>query len=603
MLHDINYYNSRIAIADHEISNNYKKINLYSVLRLVVIIAGFIIIYQSLQFKMIWLTEVTFLGIVILFAWLVSRQSIHENRRQFHVDLKRVNQNEIESIRSGGNTYSDGASFTDNDHIYTSDLDIFGSGSLFQLTNRCSTKPGNTKLASWLSAPDKREKIIAKQKAVQELAAKPEWRQYFQTILLFTNTSADDPVKKILQYLKNDPLKLNIWLKVYIQWIPFLFVGTAILSVFIPKFLILLFLIAIVNLFVIQIYESRIEKTEALITKAGKLLSKFSDAFKRIEQEHWNSDLTIELSGELSNKGNGHDFFKSLKRLSVLISRLELRSGILVGFVLNVSSVWVVRQYLAIEKWKEVNSLEMEKAFDVLSTFEVLTSLASLNANYPEWTFPEISKDEEYTLSAREIGHPLISPGSRVLNDFHLKDELKIDIITGSNMAGKSTFLRTIGINTVLALCGAPVCAKKMELTPVLVFSYMRIRDSLNENTSTFKAELNRIQLLLEKLRDNEKIYFLIDEMLRGTNSVDKYRGSKAIIEKLISEKAVGIVATHDLQIAHLENDYSQYIRNFHFDIAIKEEEMLFDYKLRKGECKTFNATILLQKLGIEIKD
>ena len=438
---------------------------------------------------------------------------------------------------------------------------------------------------------------------MQELAAKPEWRQNFQTILLFTNNSADDPVKKILLYLKNDPLKLNSWLKVYIQWIPFLFVGTAILSVFFPKFLILLFLIAIVNLFVIQIYESRIEKTEALITKAGKLLSKFSDAFKRIEQEHWNSDLTIELSGELSDKGSGDDFFKSLKRLSVLISRLELRSGILVGFVLNVSCVWVVRQYLAIEKWKEVNSLEMEKAFDVLSTFEGLISLASLSANHPEWTFPEISKDEEYTLSAREIGHPLISPGSRVLNDFHLKDELKIDIITGSNMAGKSTFLRTIGINTVLALCGAPVCAKKMELTPVLVFSYMRIRDSLNENTSTFKAELNRIQLLLEKLRDNEKIYFLIDEMLRGTNSVDKYRGSKAIIEKLISEKAVGIVATHDLQIAHLENDYSQYIRNFHFDIAIKEEEMLFDYKLRKGECKTFNATILLQKLGIEIKD
>jgi hypothetical protein len=603
MLQDINYYNSRIEVADDETSKNSKKVNLYSVLRLVVIVSGFFLIYQSLQFEMIWLTEVTFLALVILFAWLVSRQSIHENRRQFHIDLKRINQNEIDSITSGPNIYSDGTSFIDNDHIYTSDLDIFGAGSLFQLTNRCSTKQGNAKLASWLSASDNRESIVAKQKAVQELAGKPEWRQYFQTILLFTNNTADDPVKKILQHLKSDPLKLHSLLKGYIQWIPFLFIGTAILSVFFPKFLILLILIAIFNLFVIQMYESRIEKTEAVITKAGKLLSKFSDAFKRIEQEQWESDLTIELSGKLSSKESGHGFFKSLKHLSVLISRLELRSGILVGFVLNVSSVWVVRQYLAIEKWKEINSLELEKAFDVLSTFEGLTSLASLNANYPDWTFPEISKDEKYTLSASEIGHPLIDPNSRVLNDFQLKDELKIDIITGSNMAGKSTFLRTIGINTVLALCGAPVCAKEMELTPVLVFSYMRIRDSLNENTSTFKAELNRIQLLLDKLKADEKIYFLIDEMLRGTNSVDKYRGSKAIIEKLIAEKAVGIVATHDLQIAHLENEYPQYIRNFHFDIEIKEGEMHFDYKLRKGECKTFNATILLQQLGIEIKD
>lgn len=168
-------------------------------------------------------------------------------------------------------------------------------------------------------------------------------------------------------------------------------------------------------------------------------------------------------------------------------------------------------------------------------------------------------------------------------------------------MAGKSTFLRTLGINTVLALAGAPVCAEKMVLSPMLIFSYMRIRDSLNESTSTFKAELDRLQNLLEILQSDDKVYFLIDEMLRGTNSADKYLGSKAIIEKLISRNAVGIIATHDLQIAELEQKYPRYIRNFYFDIEIEGSEMKFDYKLKEGECKTFNASLLLRRLGIEV--
>ncbi|WP_036678860.1 MutS-related protein [Daejeonella oryzae] len=597
----ISYYKSRIQFAEKEIARNSKKANLYSVLRLVVLVAGFIIIYQSLQFEKIWLTELIFLALIILFAWLVSRQSKHENDRQFHADLKKINQNEIDSIESGQNIYSDGTPFIDSEHIYTSDLDIFGENSLFQLANRCSTKQGNLMLSSWVSAPAGRDQICGRQKAVEELASKSEWRQNFQTILLFSNNITEDPIKKILLYLKNDPVKIPNLLKLYIGWIPFLFLGTAALSFFVPKVFILLIILAIANLFIIQSHESKIERTELLLTKAGKLLSKFSYSFKMIENESWQSGLTRELTGELTN--NKTDFFKGIKALSVLISRLELRSGILIGFVLNVSSVWVLRQYLEIEKWKELNSSNLEKAFNVLATFESLTSLASLKANHPEWTFPSISNADNYTLSAIGIGHPLIESDIRVLNDFHLRDEFKIDIITGSNMAGKSTFLRTIGINAVLALCGAPVCARQMEITPILIFSYMRIRDSLNENTSTFKAELNRLQLLLNKLKEDQKIYFLIDEMLRGTNSVDKYRGSKAIIEQLISKKAVGIVATHDLQIAHLEKEYPDYIRNFHFDIEIINEEMHFDYKIREGECKTFNASILLKKLGISIND
>jgi DNA mismatch repair ATPase MutS len=169
-------------------------------------------------------------------------------------------------------------------------------------------------------------------------------------------------------------------------------------------------------------------------------------------------------------------------------------------------------------------------------------------------------------------------------------------------MAGKSTFLRTVGINAVLAFAGAPVCADRMEITVMNLFAYMRIRDSLNESISTFKAELNRLQLLLEVLKTEGKVFFLVDEMLRGTNSVDKYRGSKAVIETLVKQNAVGMVATHDLQLAELENKYPAYIRNFYFDIQIVNGEMLFDYKLKDGECKTFNASILLKQIGIDVE-
>ncbi len=285
-----------------------------------------------------------------------------------------------------------------------------------------------------------------------------------------------------------------------------------------------------------------------------------------------------------------------------MINKLNARLNLVVGFILNSFLLWDIRQVIAIENWKKNNQQSLEEAFDVIAEFEALISLASLQINYPDWCFPKIAEGKEYTVAAKKIAHPLINMKSRVANDYELTDTFKIDIITGSNMAGKSTFLRTIGINTVLALCGAPVCAYSMQVSVVTILSYMRIKDSLNESTSTFKAELDRLQMLLAAVDSDAKIFFLIDEMLRGTNSVDKYLGSKAVIEQLISKKGVGMVATHDLQIAELEQKHPDYIRNFYFDIQVKEGEMLFDYKIKHGECKTFNASLLLKQIGINVE-
>lgn len=591
--YQVNLNNSNARVSEYE-----ALINKYSILRLVSVAAGIFLFYQSLKFDAFWLPVLVFFSVIVVFSLLVRKQNGFEKKRNHFRDLARIYKNEIESITSRQNIYSDGWEWEDDLHPYTSDLDIFGKGSLFQLLNRCSTVLGTAKLAGWVKKRAATPELRQRQTAVEEITSRPEWKYNFQAVLLFSNKAKQDQVGGLFKYLQSKPAGESKIVRAYIKWSPWAFLLSAILAWFYSAFILLIIAIGITNLLLTQAYSSAVMKTDSLIGKMSKILDHFSAAIAAIRSESWTSESCIQLASELKDNGQG-SLAEQIRSLSVLINQLSLGLSS-IGPVLNFMMPWNVRQYFAIEDWRRSNKVNVEGAFDVVANFEALISLSSLRSNYPGWTFPEIVESENYTLTARSIGHPLISPDLRIVNDYSLTNELKIDIITGSNMAGKSTFLRTLGVNTILALSGAPVCAAKMEVSPMLVFSYMRIRDSLNESTSTFKAELDRLQRLLEILQTEDKVYFLIDEMLRGTNSVDKYLGSKAVIEKLIDQNAVGIIATHDLQIAGLEQKYPSYIRNFYFDIEVEGTEMKFDYKLRKGECKTFNASLLLKRLGID---
>jgi len=232
-----------------------------------------------------------------------------------------------------------------------------------------------------------------------------------------------------------------------------------------------------------------------------------------------------------------------------------------------------------------------------------LISLAILRYNFPGWVQPEIKEDFlSDKLHAKDVNHPLIDADKAVANDYDAHDH-QIALITGSNMAGKSTFLRTVGINAVLAYTGAVVCASEFSIPIYELVTYMRIKDSLNESTSTFKAELDRMKFILERVEQIPASYFLIDEMLRGTNSVDKYLGSKAIIKKLIGLHGKGMLATHDLQLAEMSKDYPNALKNYHFDIQVQGSEMLFDYKLKDGPCTIFNASLLLKGIGVVVEN
>ncbi|WP_184545851.1 MutS-related protein [Mucilaginibacter sp. FT3.2] len=598
--HIITNYTQRADAAQQEAIKYKKLANTYSLMRLSIFALIVVAISVAVHEDNFTIVAAAFVVLVFAFAWLVSRQSRFEKQKQYYDDLQKVNLNEIASIQTRANIYNDGARFANEKHFYTADLDIFGSATLYQLVNRTATSTGNSKLASWFDKPAPQEVILPRQQAIKEIADKDDWKLEIQTRLVFAIQQDVNQLKNLFKYL-HLPLDMpgEKWLALYAKLAPYLFTATLILAWFIPEAKLAAIAIGIVNMGIVFSKAMYISKADMIAGKIGSTLANYADVFKHIEDEQWQATYNSSLAQALKTSQTSN----KIKELANLINKLNYHLNMIVGFVLNLFFLWDIRQVIAIENWKRQNNQSLEAAFDVIAEFESLVSLAGLAVNYPNWAFPQIDDKPGYTLIAQSLAHPLIDAAKRIENDYELEDTHKVDIITGSNMAGKSTFLRTIGINTVLALCGAPVCAKSMRVSVITMISYMRIKDSLNESTSTFKAELDRLQMLLAAVENEPKIFFLIDEMLRGTNSVDKYLGSKAVIEQLIRKNAVGMVATHDLQIARLEDKYPNYVRNFYFDIQVKNGEMLFDYKIKHGECKTFNASLLLKQIGIDVEE
>ncbi len=594
----ISNYQQKINAAAAQ-AEKFRKLSAASSLyRLVVFGLMIVAVVTGAEFDNFTTIILAFIVLALCFASLVARQSKYEEQKKYFLNIVQIAENEVQSITNGKNIYTDGRDFTDDKHHYTSDLDIFGDASLFKLINRSATTRGNKILAGWLSAPSTRDDILSRQQAAQELSADMEWKHHLQAILLFAKMGNNDQLESLFKYLQT-PLELagKRWIWPYIKIAPYLLAGAIVAGIFYSPAYPAAIIIAIFNTWLIVKNGGFIAKSGLIADKMGEVLANYARVFESLETKKFESATSRGMAGKLREQGTS----KKIAELSELINKYSYSLIMLVGFVLNVFFIWALKQSIAIEDWKSSNRQNLEESFDTVGSFEALLSLAGVRINYPNWTYPLIDERAGYTLNAINLAHPLINERVRVANDYLLDNTRSIDIITGSNMAGKSTFLRTIGINTVLALAGAPVCASSMKISVLHVISYMRIKDSLNESTSTFKAEIDRLKMLLTIVSENDKVFLLIDEMLRGTNSVDKYRGSKAVIEQLIAKKGVGMVATHDLQIAELEKKYPNYIRNFYFDIQVQDGEMQFDYKIKHGECKTFNASLLLQQIGIYV--
>ena len=597
------FYQANVKKAKENIQKLEKTINRNSLLRLAIILIGGIVIFQLFKINNVFVVLGTIMLIMLLFVYLVFRQSRVERQLQEARIYLKVNENEIAIKEGNANMYADGAEFDDGKHPYVSDLDIFGSNSLFALVNRCSSKDAVLQLKNWFASPASKKDILERQEAIQELKEDPEHLQAFQTKMLFNLGSKINLSSYIASYFHDQSFKFgNAVLKAYVTIVPFIFLAGILFSIFVHNIGSYLIFLAIAHLLWTIAMAGRISQFSNKIDKVGASLLGFADGIKLIEDKTFQATLSKNIQQQIKVEKQDKKLSSIIAELGKLIDKLDARNNMLVGAILNMLFLWDFKQVMAIAKWKDQYEDSILNGFEAVSVYECLISLSVLSYNNPEWATPVILDNYATDKIVTEaIEHPLIKKGRSVANDYNATDH-QIALITGSNMAGKSTFLRTIGINAVLAYTGAVVCAKSLRLPIYSLVSYMRIKDSLNESTSTFKAELDRMKFILDQVSNQKDTFFLIDEMLRGTNSVDKYLGSKAIIKKLIGLDGRGMLATHDLQLADLAQQYPQVIRNYHFDIQVRASEMLFDYKLKDGACTIFNASMLLKGIGVVVE-
>jgi len=603
-MHIYKSYQEHITVTEAEIKKITAQINSNSLARLAVIILGGAALFKSFQSQSIALVAIIFFVILFIFIFLVRRQSRLERIRQQKQAFLQVNMNELALVEGLPNIYMNGSQFEDAKHPYISDLDVFGAYSIFNQINRAATVLGVEQLASWFLSPSPVAEIEARQEAAKELAEDLSWAQKFQAALIF-NLGQKLPVKAFLSnYFKDASFSFgNAFMRLFIWVGPFLIIAGLFYSIFIQNIIGYVIILGFIHLFWTLALSGKVSVFSSKIDKIGQIIDSYAEAIALLEQKSFRASQTINLQQRLAIAEEGKLLSKAFKDLADLINKLDARNNMFVGTILNILFLWDFRQVLAIAKWKKNYEENILEALDVIAEFEALLSLATYRRNHATWVEPTFIADAKNgKIQAENLGHPLILSEQMVVNSYEATDH-SIALITGSNMAGKSTFLRTIGINAVLAYAGAVVCATKLELPIYQLVTYMRIKDDLKESTSTFKAELDRMRFILTTVAAQKDTYFLIDEMLRGTNSVDKYLGSRAIIKKLIAEQGKGMVATHDLQLSSLSEEYPQDVKNFHFDIQVKDGEMKFDYALKNGECQVFNASLLLKGIGIDVEN
>ncbi|MEN8139559.1 MAG: hypothetical protein ABFR62_14150 [Bacteroidota bacterium] len=587
-------YSDNINQLKEELSDLKKRSNIWSYIRIIVFIGGFTVI-TILSGKLD--VEYLILTTVLIFILLILSVLRHLNISHKIDSTKKlilINSNEINVINQKANIYSSGKSFAVEFSEISNDLDLFGSNSVFHMINRASTYFGNNILKNFFTNFTQAEQITERQKAVSELSDKQEWRQSFQKELI--DISPENAYRKLTDFvesksfIENNNARFNIYL----------FQNIVVLSIFIAslfffsKYSFLLFMIIfMVNSAISLRYYKRTNEIHQMVSDNAKDLFAFSKALDLLEKQNWESDLLKSLVKE-------NDLFSvQILNLKKLIQLFDYRLNMVVGTILNIFLLWDFRIIKKLDIWKRSNT-DIEKHLKIIGEFEALNSFATLKYNNPGLCYAKIS-DKEFELNASNMFHPLIAKNEVISNSYDFSGTSRLDIITGPNMSGKSTFLRSVAINMILAGAGSVVFADKFVFTPSKVLTYLHITDSIKDKISTFRAEIIKLKSILEQIKSSDvPTFFILDEILRGTNSHSKFKGSVAIVKRLLELKSSGIIATHDVKLGEMEEDYRDHIRNFSFDFIVdKNDELVYDYKLKKGINTKVNAEIVLKELGL----
>ncbi len=540
-----------------------------------------------------------FLAGVILFFHRVLKDGQLTSQKQQAERLLLLNRQETDLLQQKWAGYYDGNDLKPVAHAYADDLDLFGAASLFQLLNRGGSEQSQRLLAKYLTEPMPVDGIRKIQPAVQELSQHIPWLQEFLAAGI-KNPMTLQTEKRLTTWINDPALPFSApsWM---ILLICYPLISCSMLALYIadiiPNNYFLLCLA--VFLFISSRISSHITGAHEQLTGIAPEIQGLSQQLAQLETASFQSEFLREQQNRIGQSGHS-PASRQIRRLNGILKRFDYRYNVYVFYVLNTFFLWDCWQIRALNHWKTSNRAGIPRWFEAIAKMEYLAGLSICSFNHPGWATPVIAPDF-FTLEGDAIGHPLIPEAKRVDNSFTLQGIGKIALITGSNMAGKSTFLRSVGINLVLAQAGAVVCAKSFRFSPARLISSMRIADNLAESTSTFYAELKKLKSVIDAVNAHEPVFILLDEMLRGTNSNDRHLGSEAMIRQLIRQDAVAMVATHDISLASPDPALRSGITNYYFDAQVSNDELYFDYRLKPGICQSLNASILMRKIGIDI--
>ena len=594
-----NHYTERLSLTKGQLQQVKKQIFRISMLRLTLFIAGVAGIYFFFS-----QTPLLIVCICLTFLPLFILVKIHNRffiRKEWLETQARIIQEELQALSGDYSSFEDGKEYVNPEHPYSFDLDIFGRRSLFQSINRTCTFFGKDRLAKWLQNHlHKKTSIEKRQEMVREISEHTLFREQFRVAGLVHHGQSSD-AEKIQAWSQSPAQYLHAgWVKAFIWGVPVinsLLLITSLIGWTSFSCLGLSFGIFLVLSFGIIKRATYIQETYG---KQLKSLNGYARLIALAKAEDWQSAGMLELMERFNL--NGQSPVQALQQLSKELDRLDLRNNQFLYVLLEGSIFFQLQEIVRIERWKVRYGQYISEWLETVGELDALCSLGTFAYNHPQYTYPELT-EKPFCFLATQMGHPLMPASQCVKNDATIPSRPFFLIITGANMAGKSTYLRTIGVNYLLACVGAPVCCEKLKLHPNQLITSLRTSDSLSDNESYFFAELKRLKRIIDLLNQGQQLFIILDEILKGTNSMDKQKGSFDLIRQFMQLKANGIIATHDLLLGSLIKQFPEEIRNYCFEADIKDNELTFSYKLREGVAQNMNACFLMKKMGIILQE
>lgn len=594
------FYNQQLSESKSLLKKLQQKIRMIAMGRLATGLAIIVCIYRLFRTYGAVFWWLAFIILLILFIFLLRKSGDLQEAEAYQSKRKQINEAEILGLKGQFEHFDGGAGIASPDHPFAFDLDLFGPKSLFQRINRTVTIAGKGTLGNFMAEPAQNGQVIRdRQSMVAAIEKAPLWCQRFQIV---GSINEEDPAdrKNIEDWLQIPPVYFpdKFW-KLILSILPVLTVLAWLIYMFGPFPAWPAIGLSLIQLGITGKQNGRISESHMLISKRAGTLKKYHHLIDLFIQHSFNEtgldNLQLNIKKEQTGKGSFEKFLK-------LINALDNRLNIIMNVVLNGLLLWDLNCLYRIEKWKQLFSDQFADWIRISSELDALISLAIYNFNHPDYRTPDIQdrvNEKDFLLNIQDGIHPLLYPAPSIPNSIDQPAKLNLFLITGANMAGKSTFLRMIGLNMVLSMAGANVAAKAMVITPVNLYTSMRTHDSLFTHTSFFYAELKKLQWIMEQIRSGNQIYIMLDEILKGTNSRDQHLGSAALIKNIIQNEGRGLIATHDIELTSLANNYPESIKNIAFEIDMQGDKMIFSYQYRDGVCQNMNASTLMRQMGI----